>query len=65
VVVNSWSEVTKGRLEQEWARISAVPPHRWDWRRLFADHWIERIDYPQPRLSDVEIFSSEYKSLSR
>ena len=56
MVVNSWAEVTKERLEKEWERISSVPPHHWDWRRLFADHWLERVDYPNPRLQDKEIF---------
>jgi hypothetical protein len=56
VVVNSWSEVTRERLDNEWRRIAAVPPHRWDWRRLFADHWLERLDAGQPKTTDSEIF---------
>lgn len=54
--------MTKSRLEQEWARISAVPPHHWDWRRLFVDHWIERIDYPRPHSADIELFGPSRNS---
>jgi hypothetical protein len=44
VVVNSWHEVTRERLTSEWERISKVSPQDWDWRRLFAEHWMQRID---------------------
>jgi hypothetical protein len=43
VIVDKWEDVTKERLEAEWTRLSAVPPERWDWRRLFMQHWVDRI----------------------
>jgi hypothetical protein len=44
VIVNSWSEVTKERLELEWSRIVKVPPEEWDWKRIFVRHWLDRLD---------------------
>jgi len=44
VVLDSWSDLTKDRLEQEWKRIVEIPPSKWDWSRLLIDHWISRID---------------------
>jgi hypothetical protein len=46
VVVDRWQDVTEERLKREWARISAVPKELWDWRRLFLQHWLDRIDAP-------------------
>ena len=43
VIVNSWKEVNSSRLENEWARIIAVDPQTWDWKRLLMTHWIDRI----------------------
>ena len=43
VIVDKWEDVTKERLEKEWERISKVPITQWDWKRLFINHWIERI----------------------
>lgn len=44
VIVEKWSDVTHELLHREWLRIINIPPERWDWRRLFIDHWLERID---------------------
>lgn len=49
VVVESWSEVTKTRLESEAARIGAVPRGEWDWRRLLLRQWAARIRAFQDR----------------
>ena len=43
VIVDKWEDVTKERLELEWERIAKIPPSQWDWKRLFINHWIERI----------------------
>jgi hypothetical protein len=43
VIVDRWEDVTKERLESEWARLSKIPNSHWDWRRLFIYHWIDRI----------------------
>jgi hypothetical protein len=45
VILNSWDELTKERLEKEWERISKVPQEQWDWRRAFLDQWLARIKY--------------------
>ena len=45
VVVDSWRQVTLQFLEQEWERIVAVPPDRWDSSRLWAPHWFNRVTY--------------------
>ena len=44
VIVNEWKDVTRERLIAEWQRISSVDPSKWDWKRLFIDHWLERLD---------------------
>jgi hypothetical protein len=44
VIVDTWREVTKQRLEIEWQRIIKVSPDNWDWSRIFSKHWLERID---------------------
>eukprot|EP01038_Epipyxis_sp_PR26KG_P009158 gene9158-12354_t len=44
VVVNNWEDVTENRLNSEWERIIKIHPKDWDWRRLFASHWFERLD---------------------
>lgn len=43
VILKSWSELTKERLEAEWKRIVSIPISKWDWRRLLISHWISRI----------------------
>ncbi len=43
VILDSWEDLTKDRLEAEWARIARVPPEDWDWSRLFLPHWVDRI----------------------
>jgi len=49
VVVDSWSDVTSERLQKEWKRIISTPRHDWDWSRLFASHWLERIAFHKDR----------------
>jgi len=51
VVVDRWQDVTEERLLREWARISAVPKEKWDWRRLFLQHWLDRVDAPSHNLN--------------
>lgn len=46
VILNSWSELTKERLDSEWERLSVIPQGTWDHRRLFLGHWLERIGNP-------------------
>ena len=43
VILDKWEDLTKERLEKEWKRISAFPSSHWDWKRLFFDHWADRI----------------------
>jgi hypothetical protein len=43
VILDTWQDLTKDRLEKEWQRIKAVPAEKWDWRRVFLEHWLERI----------------------
>lgn len=47
VVLDRWEDLTLGRLQEEWRRISAVPPEQWDWGRLFMEHWLRRIRHFQ------------------
>jgi len=44
VFVKKWNEVTRDFLEMEWLRIVRKSPEEWDWKRLFIDHWLERIE---------------------
>jgi len=44
VFVKKWNDVTRDFLEMEWLRIVKKSPEEWDWKRLFIDHWLERID---------------------
>jgi len=44
VILDSWAELTKERLESEWTRIVNQPVSKWDWSRLLISHWISRID---------------------
>lgn len=43
VFLNSWKELNKEKLEQEWERISKIPDDNWDWKRVLAYHWYDRI----------------------
>ena len=43
VILDSWSDLSKSRLDMEWERIVRTPIESWDWRRLLAYQWIERI----------------------
>lgn len=43
VLLNSWKELTKEKLEMEWQRLVKIPIENWDWKRLFINHWLERI----------------------
>ena len=43
VLLESWANLTKARLDLEWQRISKIPPESWDHKRLFMDHWTQRI----------------------
>lgn len=47
VILDKWEDLTLQRLQSEWTRIKAVPPEQWDWKRVFMDHWIERIKHFQ------------------
>jgi 3'-phosphoadenosine 5'-phosphosulfate sulfotransferase (PAPS reductase)/FAD synthetase len=44
VLLDSWQELTKERLEKEWENFKAFPLSHWDWRRVFMHHWLERIN---------------------
>lgn len=46
VLLDSWKDLTKDRLEAEWNKLlpRLNKTNEWDWKRLFIDHWIERID---------------------
>ena len=43
VILDSWTNLSKSRLEEEWERILHTPIENWDWRRLLAYQWIDRI----------------------
>lgn len=43
VILKSWNELTKEKLDAEWERIKAVPSEQWDHTRLLLDHWTTRI----------------------
>eukprot|EP01035_Chromulina_nebulosa_P018850 gene18850-24635_t len=45
VILESWKNLTKERLELEWERITKYPKDHWDWKRVFIYHWFERIGY--------------------
>jgi len=48
VIVDSWTDLTRDRLEREWKRIEATPKSSWDLSRLFLHHWTSRIDSTVP-----------------
>jgi hypothetical protein len=43
VILDSWADLTKERLDSEWVRISNTPIDTWDHSRLFINHWLDRI----------------------
>lgn len=43
VILESWANLTKDRLDFEWERISKIPYNTWDHNRLFMNNWLERI----------------------
>jgi hypothetical protein len=43
VILESWADLTKDRLDSEWLRISKTPIDTWDHSRLFINHWLDRI----------------------
>lgn len=44
VFLDSWKDLTKERLDQEWERFKELPQTHWDHTRLTIDHWLKRID---------------------
>jgi len=45
VLLDSWKDLSKERLEAEWERLRPIiRTTQWDWKRLFIDSWLERID---------------------
>jgi len=43
VIVDKWEDLSPALLEKEWKRISSYPSDHWDWKRLFAYQWMDRI----------------------
>ena len=43
VILESWEDLSKSRLDAEWERIVQTPIENWDWSRLLAYQWNERI----------------------
>jgi len=44
VILDSWDDLTKDRLDKEWTRLSPLlRTNQWDWHRLFLDQWLDRI----------------------
>jgi hypothetical protein len=43
VILESWKNLTKERLESEWQRLSKIPSSHWDYKRVFMYHWLDRI----------------------
>lgn len=44
VILDSWNDLTKERLEREWEeRFKYAPRQQWDYRRLLLPHWLDRI----------------------
>lgn len=44
VILDKWEDLTRERLEVEWLRITSYPKGHWDWRRVYIDHWLQRIN---------------------
>lgn len=43
VIVDKWEDLSKELLDKEWERISKIPIETWDWKRLFFNHWSDRV----------------------
>ena len=43
VILDSWADLTKERLDLEWERLSKIPNDKWDYKRLFINSWLDRI----------------------
>ena len=43
VILDSWADLTKERLDLEWERLSKIPNDQWDYKRLFINSWLDRI----------------------
>eukprot|EP00605_Chrysophyceae_sp_TOSAG23-4_P000500 GSChrysophyteH1.ASY1.ANO1.561.1 assembled CDS len=43
VILDSWDDLTKERLDKEWERLKDIPKNHWDHTRLLMDHWVGRI----------------------
>lgn len=52
VILDSWQELTKERLELEWTKFISLDASRWDYSRLFVDHWRDRIGCSKPPQRD-------------
>ena len=44
LILDSWANLTKQTLDSEWERISKLPTATFDYKRVFLNHWLERID---------------------
>lgn len=45
VILDKWEDLTLERLQREWERIKRFPHDHWDWKRVFMNHWEERIKF--------------------
>ena len=43
VLLDSWEHLNATRLEKEWDYFSKIPYSHWDWKRVYVDHWLQRI----------------------
>ena len=43
VILDSWSDLSKSRLDMEWERLIRIPNENWEWKRLLVYSWIDRI----------------------
>ena len=43
VYVNEWSEITPDRLAAEWSKYVNAPKGTYQFEKLFADYWVDRI----------------------
>ncbi len=55
VYLDSWDQLTKERLEEEWHRIMKVPSSKWNWKRLTLDYWKEKLNCPVRNTQKIEL----------
>ncbi len=54
VFLDSWDQLTKERLEEEWHKLANIPKKEWNWKILTLGYWMEKLNCPMRHTQATE-----------